>query len=70
MITTKELCEWKKEVENTKQQALQQAKAYIHNEGMRLYYVNLTQVADAQLALVQRMIRQSEANEKEQICQK
>ena len=63
MITTEQLREWQKIIEDKKWQAQQQARAYANDTGMRQYYINLIQVAEAQHSMVRRMIAQSEENE-------
>lgn len=68
MITTKELYEWREKVIKTKEKAEELADKY-EQEGIG-YYEHLAKVADAQLSIIERLIEQSRANEKEQICQK
>lgn len=68
MITTKELYEWREKVLKTKEQAEELADNYEQEEIG--YYEHLAKVADSQLSIIERLIEQSRANEKEQICQK
>lgn len=63
MITHKELCKWDTEVLLTKTKAEVLAQQFSHSENMAKYYMHLVQVADAQHSIMQRLIRQSAANE-------
>lgn len=62
MITHKELCKWSREIES----ALTAARAEMKNNRLpqlRNYYEHIATCADAQLCIVNRLIRQSAANE-------
>lgn len=73
MITTKELCKWHEIVLKTKERAKNHFDEYKDNiagGNMAGYYEYLEHISSAQLAIIERLIEQSRANEKEQICQK
>jgi len=62
MITTKELYDWSREIER----ALATARAEMKKNRLpqlRNYYEHIATCADAQLCIVQRLIRQSNKNE-------
>lgn len=61
MITTAQLREWQKKIKCTLDKSLACAKTYPAKSKMRQYYVHLAQTADAQLSLIERLIRQSKA---------
>lgn len=65
MIATEQLYDWKNDIEATKKTAQMGADSYRKVKPMFTYYLHLVQVADAQLSLVQRLIRQSEQNDNE-----
>lgn len=63
MITTGQLRSWEKEVKETVRAAHAGEERYKNNPTMYGYYNNLALIADVQLALVQRLILQSEKQE-------
>ena len=65
MVTTEQLYDWKYDIEETKKTAQTGVESYRKVKPMLTYYLHLVQVADAQLSLVQRLIRQSEHNDNE-----
>ena len=69
MISTDELLEWKEKILKTDKNALYKAEKAKNTE-VSAYYLSISQVANNQLALINRLIEQSRENEKEQICQK
>jgi len=65
MITTQQLYEWRYAIENTQKQAANLADKNVGAESAHLYYTHIADTANAQLSLVQRLIRQSEQNDLE-----
>lgn len=62
MITTEELEVWKSNITGTMTQVLTNAKQSRGAE--KAYFRNIAKVADAQLSLIERLIMQSEENDK------
>lgn len=65
MITTRELYKWRDEILRTKEEAEKLAENY--DQEMVEYYEHLSKVSGVQLALIERLIEQSRANEKEKV---
>ncbi len=65
MITTKQLCEWEQRIKTAHYFAETGIKKYGTIPTLRNYYVHLARTADAQLSIVQRLIRQSKEQEDE-----
>lgn len=65
MITTKELKEWKDKIVQTKDKAERLSDDY--DQDMVEYYEHLFEVSKIQLALIDRLISQSEGND---VCAK
>lgn len=61
MLTTKELKEWRAKIVQTKDKAERYSDNYDHD--MVEYYEHLFEVAKIQLALIDRLISQSEGND-------
>ena len=73
MITTKELYDWRERVITAKEEAEEKLGNYDDKSfglAMSAYYEYVVNISTVQLALIERLIRQSDENEKEQICQK
>lgn len=64
MISTDELLEWKEKILKTDKTALYKAEKAKNTE-ISAYYFSIAQVADNQLALINRLIEQSRENEKQ-----
>ena len=67
MITTMDLYRWSGKILKTKSQAEELAKQYNKTDSMANYYMGLVQVADAQLSLIDRLIRESEFNDEKEV---
>ena len=67
MITTKELYEWREKILTTYEKAIEESEKV---KELAEYYSCIASIANSQMALIKRLIEQSLANEKEQICQK
>jgi len=65
MITTKELNKWEQRARENMLVAMTGIDKYKYVPTMRDYYEHLAQTADAQISILQRLIRQSEANNEE-----
>ena len=73
MITTKELYDWRGKILTAKEEAEEKLGNYDDKSfslAMSAYYEYVVNISTVQLALIERLIRQSDENEKEQICQK
>ena len=62
MITTKGLLQWRYVIANTKSNAEELVK--MHEGKMAQYYEHLVDVAEVQLSLIDRLIKQSDAIDK------
>lgn len=63
MITTQQLSKWKADITCTMQNAAIEANYWKSNAVLHAYYAHVLQTADAQLALIQRLLIESEAGE-------
>lgn len=63
MISTMDLFRWHQKIEETKAEAEELAQEYALTQAMADYYMHLVHVADAQLSLVERLIRESEIDD-------
>lgn len=68
MISTKELCVWERKAKSARTAAIAKMKKE-HSPQLYSYLGHIATCADAQLAIIQRLIMQSKENDKEQICQ-
>ena len=64
MISTDELLEWHDKIVTTNKKALYRAEKAKNTE-VSAYYLSIAQVANNQLALINRLIEQSQENDKE-----
>lgn len=64
MITTKELCVWEQRARENMLVAMTGIDKYKYVPTMRDYYAHLAQTADAQISILQRLIRQSKEKER------
>jgi len=65
MITTKQLCEWEQRIKTAHHFAINGIKKYRSIPALHNYYTHIATCADAQLSIVQRLIRQSKEQEDE-----
>lgn len=65
MITTQELTDWYNTVAKTKASAERYANDNKYNEKLSAYYTNMAEVSSIQLAILDRLIAQSEKNNEE-----
>lgn len=63
MITTEQLRHWERETKSAYTTALAGIKKYRSVPALHNYYTHIATCADAQLSLVQRLIRQSKVQE-------
>ena len=69
MITTKELYDWRGKILTAKEEAEEKLGNYDDKTfglAMSAYYEYVVNISTVQLALIERLIRQSDENEKEQ----
>lgn len=64
MIDTEELREWESRIKDTLEKSIRAAQQTPKGTVTHLYCEHLANVADAELSMVQRLIRQSEENER------
>lgn len=65
MITTDELRDWHTKANRAKSQAFAEAQKYAKNERLSEYFLHLANAADAHIAILSRLIKQSELNDYE-----
>lgn len=63
MITTRQLNKWAKGVSKTQFAALELAGKNYQNKGMFDFYMSIANTASAQYSFLQRLIRESKAND-------
>lgn len=63
MITTQQLSKWKADIICTMENAAIEADHWKNNAVLHAYYAHVLQTADAQLALIQRLLIESEVGE-------
>jgi len=64
MITTEQLYEWKTQAELTKIRSFDEAKKYANNTRLSEYFLFLGNAADAHTAILSRLIKQSETDDR------
>lgn len=74
MIRSIDLFRWSSKIQNTVTEASDKAEKYANNEELSKYFLHIVTVGEAQLDLLNRLIEEDAANEREKaredLCQK
>lgn len=70
MIRNLDLFRWDMQIAKTISEAREKAEKYADNEELSKYFLHIVTVGEAQLDLIARLIRECEANDREQVMVK